>query len=366
MTQHMGNAVILTNGKLDSEYAKTAHGLIRGTERFDVIAVIDPVHAGQDAGQVLDNIHRDIPIYPDLESCISARGCKPDVAVIGVAVIGGRLDEEWQQLALSIVNQGISLVNGMHMFLGEIPAFQEAAKKSGARIIDIRRPKSLAQLSYWCGDIFEVTIPSIAVLGTDCAVGKRTTARFIRDACTEKQIRTEMIYTGQTGWLQGNRYGFILDSTLNDFVSGEIEAAMVQCAREAKPDLMVVEGQSALRNPMGPCGSEIIVSGNIKGVILQHAPFRTHVDGMEKTGCLVPDLETELKLVELYGSRVIAISLNGHGGTTDELLEYAKALEARINTPVTCPLEQGMDRMTEVIQSYLEAHPGLPDTSARG
>jgi uncharacterized NAD-dependent epimerase/dehydratase family protein len=32
---------------------KTAHGLIRGTERFDIdiIAVINPAHAGKDAGE---------------------------------------------------------------------------------------------------------------------------------------------------------------------------------------------------------------------------------------------------------------------------------------------------------------------------
>ena len=35
--------------------------------------------------------------------------------------------------------------------------------------------------------------------------------------------RTEVIYTGQTGWLQGFRHGFIFDATLNDFVSGELE-----------------------------------------------------------------------------------------------------------------------------------------------
>ena len=35
-----------------------------------------------------------------------------------------------------------------------------------------------------------------------------------------------MIYTGQTGWLQGGEYGFIFDSTLNDFVSGELENAI--------------------------------------------------------------------------------------------------------------------------------------------
>ena len=36
-----GNAVVLTNGKFNSKSAKTAHGLIRGSKRFNVVAVID-------------------------------------------------------------------------------------------------------------------------------------------------------------------------------------------------------------------------------------------------------------------------------------------------------------------------------------
>ena len=58
-----------------------------------------------------------------------------------------------------------------------------------------------------------------------------------------------MIYTGQTGWLQGGKYGFIFDSTLNDFVSGELEHAILTCYEETNPDVILIEGQSALRNP---------------------------------------------------------------------------------------------------------------------
>ena len=32
-----------------------------------------------------------------------------------------------------------------------------------------------------------------------------------------------MIGTGQTSWLQGIQYSIVLDSLINDFVSGEIE-----------------------------------------------------------------------------------------------------------------------------------------------
>ena len=47
-------AIVLTNGYLSKPDAKTAHGLIRGTDRFSILAVIDKEHKGKDAGVILD------------------------------------------------------------------------------------------------------------------------------------------------------------------------------------------------------------------------------------------------------------------------------------------------------------------------
>lgn len=362
---YMGSAVILTNGLLDQADAKTAHGLIRGTRRFDITGVIDSNSAGKDAGEVLDGIHRNIPVYAGMDDYLAARGKKPDYAVIGVALCGGRLDEQWQALALDMLNHGISMVNGMHMLLGDIPQFVQAAQTHNARIIDIRRHKSFDQLHFWSGRIFEMKIPRLAVLGTDCALGKRTTARFLVETCLKAGINAEMIYTGQTGWLQGNAHGFILDTTINDFVSGEVEAAIVLCEQEASPDLMVVEGQSGMRNPLGPCGAEIIVSGNIKGVILQHAPFREFYDSTESLGCRMPEIDSEIKLIEMYGTRVIAVVLNGTGGSRSALAAYRQALEEKTGLPVVCPLTESMDKILPVVTQFIREHPLLPDTTPR-
>lgn len=361
----LGSAVVLTNGSLTHVDAKTAHGLIRGTERFDIRGIIDHNSAGRDAGEILDGIHRSIPVYADIDAYFAATGKKPDYAIIGVALCGGRLNEQWQALVLSILNQGISIVNGMHMLLDDIPAFNESARQNNATIIDIRRPKPFDQLHFWSGKIFEMKIPRLAVLGTDCALGKRTTARMIVETCKKLGMNTEMIYTGQTGWLQGNRYGFILDTTVNDFVSGEVEDAIVRCEQEARPDLIVVEGQSGMRNPQGPCGSEIIVSGNIKGVVLQHTPFREYYDATEALGCHLPDIDSEIKLIEMYGTSVIAVTLNGTGGSKEELLSYSRALEKRIGVPVICPIEETMDKIMPVLERFIVDHDRLPDTTAR-
>ena len=78
---------------------------------------------------------------------------------------------------------------------------------------------------------------------------------------------------------------------LNDFVSGEIERAILECVDKSRPDLILIEGQSSLLNPSGPCGSEIILSGNAKGIILMHDPGRECFIGLEGCGCKISSLE---------------------------------------------------------------------------
>lgn len=350
----MGTAVVLTKGLFHLSDAKTAHGLVRGTERFKIMGVIDEVNAGKDAGVVLDGIQRDIPIFPSIQAFTGVTGTIPDYAVIGVALCGGRLDDAWQDLILDVMSQGISIVNGLHMPLSDIPTFKEAAEKYNVDIIDFRRSKPFDQLQYWTGKVFDITTPKIAVLGTDCALGKRTTSRMLMQMCQANGIKTEMIFTGQTGWLQGSPYGFILDATPNDFVCGEIEAAIVECAKKSNPDLMILEGQSALRNPLGPCGSEFIVSANAKGVILQHAPFRKLFDMVEAFGCCLPSAEDEIKLIEMYGAKVIAVTLNGEGGSREDLIRYAQHLKTTTQLPVLDPLNDDLSTLLPTIRAFID------------
>ena len=346
-------ALILTNGRLATSDAKTAHGLIRGTERFDIAGVIDPVNAGKDAGEILNGRVRNIPVFKSISTFLDQSRQKPDYCIIGVALSGGKLPEDWNDILLEVLENRIGIISTMHHLLSEKPLLHDAALKYGVEIIDLRKPKPIDQLHFWSGEIYKVRAAKIAVLGMDCAIGKRTTARFITEMCRQNDIRTEMIYTGQTGWLQGFKHGFIFDATLNDFVSGELEHAVVECDRGSSPDLMLIEGQSGLRNPSGPCGSEIIVSANVKGVILQHAPFREHYEELEHLGCLLPDVKNEIELIRMYGAQTLAVTLNGEGGTREKLTEYQQKLAQRLQLPVVCPLYEGTEALLPVIKSFI-------------
>lgn len=349
-----GSAIIITNGKLSTLDGKTAHGLIRGTSRFNILGVIDHVHAGKDAGEVSDNEPKNIPVYATLKDFLDKSPEKPDFCIIGIAIFGGILPEDFRDIVFEAIENRISIISGLHQHLGDDPDFRKSAQQYNVDLIDIRKPRPVSELSFWSGEIYQVKAPRIAILGIDCTVGKRTTCRFLIERCRAAGIKTEMIYTGQTGWLQGYTYGFILDATPNDFVCGEMERAIVECDREASPDLILLEGQSSLRNPAGPCGAEFILSGNTTGIILQHVPFRKYFDELESAGCLIPSVEDEIDLIKKYGAKTLAVTLNGSGGTPGELEEYQTVLADKLQIPVVRPLEEGVEALIPIIREYID------------
>ncbi|MBX2878219.1 MAG: DUF1611 domain-containing protein [Saprospiraceae bacterium] len=351
------SAIVFTDELLDTAFAKTCHGLLRGSDRFEVLAVIDPKFAGQDAGMVMDGQALNIPVYSSVEECLSQMDTKPTYGVVGVATPGGYLPDGLRENISKAIEHQLSIVNGLHTFLQDDPDLSAKAKEQGIQLLDIRKPRPRSELQFWNGSIYEVKAPRIAVMGMDCAIGKRTTCRFLMEMCRENGVKADMIYTGQTGWMQGYPHGFIFDSTLNDFISGELERAIVNCDQQEQPELILLEGQSALRNPTGPCGSEFLLSGAAKGVILQHAPGRECYEGTEEIGCHIPDIQTEIELIRLYGSNVLAVTLNEEHQTEEEMQIQQSELEDRLGIPVVRPLKEGVQRLLPIIKSYIDQQP---------
>ncbi len=329
--------------------AKTAHGLIRGTDRYAISAVIDRIHAGKDAGEVLDGKNRGIPVFGSVDEALKRI---PGIAycIIGIATVGGLLPKHFIPILETCIRRKVSLVNGLHDYLSDHPALSALAAEYGVALTDIRRPKARKDLHFWKGEIFSLPATVIAVMGTDCALGKRTTCRMVKQTCQEHGIHAEMIYTGQTGWLQGGRYGFIFDATLNDFISGELEHALVSCYRETNAEVILIEGQAALRNPSGPCGSEFLISGNAKHVILVHAPKRKHYDDIPEWG-EIPTVSSEIELIRMYGSAVIGLALNTEHCTVEEAFQYQQQYQSALGIPVLLPLQEGVGKIIPVIRA---------------
>jgi uncharacterized NAD-dependent epimerase/dehydratase family protein len=154
--------------------------------------------------------------------------------------------------------------------------------------------------------------------------------------------------------MQGAKYGFVFDSTLNDFISGEMEHAVVSCYEEAKPDIIFIEGQSSLRNPSGPAGAEWIVSADADGVVLQHNPPRKQYKDMEYYPAYIADPKDEIALIKIYGAPTVALTVNTAKMTQQEARDYAKQYEKDLEIPVILPLEDGVDKLVPVFEAMIK------------
>ena len=356
-----GNAIVYCEGHFGTTTGKTANGLVRFTRRYRVVAVIDSTRAGADAGQLLDARPAGIPLLANLSQALQharATGHPATHFVFGLAPDGGRLPPEARLDVLAAIDAGLHLDSGLHDFLSEDPEISGQAAARGVRIRDVRRPPPRSEMHFFSGKIAEVKALRLAVLGTDSAVGKRTTAWLLLDALERAGLRVEMIGTGQTAWMQGARYGLRLDSLVNDFVAGEIEHAVWSAWVEQHPGVIIVEGQGSLMHPAYPGGFEILAAARPDAVIMQHAPARTEYDGFP--GHPVHPLSLQIQAVELISGRpVVAVTLNHEGLSASQIDEAARAIEAETGRPTCDPLKHGLNAVAAAI---VRRFPRPPET----
>lgn len=348
-----GNAIVYCEGAFRTANGKTAHGLVRRTTRYHVFSVVDSECAGGDAGLLLDGQARGIPVYQDIEHAFAAAetsGSQATHLVMGLAPDGGRLSAKARDDILHAIELGLHVDSGLHDFLSEDPDIARLASERGLQIRDIRKCPPVKALHAFTGKIKEVPALKVAVLGTDSAVGKRTTAWMLVDAFQAGGYKAELIGTGQTAWLQGVRYGIILDALVNDFVSGEIEHAIWTAWKESRPDVIVIEGQGSLMNPAYPGGFEILAAGRPDVVILQHAPARRDYDGFP--GYPIHPIEKQIQAVELLsGRRVVAITLNHEGLTEDEVQRVSDQITKTTGLPVWDILTTGPKPLASILMA---------------
>ena len=350
-----GNAIVYCEGAFDSTYGKTAHGLVRHTRRYCVTGVIDSALVCRDAGEFLDGRPAGIPVLPDLPSAMESAeraGTPASHFVIGIAPDGGRLSSPIRDAVLEAVRAGLAVDSGLHDFLSEDSEIAALAERHGVALRDVRRTPPRGQLHAFTGKIEEVGAYRVAVLGTDSAIGKRTTAWKLVDGLEAAGVRAEMVGTGQTAWMQGARFGVLLDSLVNDFVAGEIEHAVWTAWREAGPEAIVLEGQGSLMNPAYPGGFEILAAGRPHAVVLQHAPARREYDGFP--GYALHPLGTQIQAIELLSNRpVIAVTINHERLDRDGVARAAAQIERETGLPAVDVLLEGANRLVQAIRRHM-------------
>jgi len=348
-------AIVFCEGSFGKADGKTANGLIRHSQKYRIVSVIDSKLAGLDSGKVLDQKNNGIPIVASLEDAINLSENLPQYFIFGLAPTSGFLSSLERKIILQAMSLKMHIINGLHEFLTEDPAFVDASCENGVRIFDIRKPKRKDELQIFSGKIREVRCPRIVVLGTDCAIGKRTTATILANELTNKGFKVVMIATGQTGIMQGARYCVALDAVPSQFCAGELESVIVKAYKTEKPDIIIIEGQGALSHPAYSTSSFILRGSCPTSVILQHAPKRKHRSDFPDMP--MPSVASEINLIETFSNTaVIGLTLNHEGMSLDEIFTAIAGYSNELSLPVTDPLTQPIEQLLGMV---LSAYPQL-------
>jgi len=348
----METALVLSEKAFGRTGGKTSHGLVRHSLRFRILGVIDSTKAGRDAGEVLDGKKNGIPIFKSVEQALDNLPKKPDFLIVGVATVGGMLPKEFRPALREAIKHKINIISGLHEWLALDPEFSRLAKENSVTITDIRKESPLKKMHYYRNLASKMNAVRIPVLGTDAASGKRTTAVILTKELNDRGIKTSFVATGQTGLLQGSRFGVPVDAIRGDYVVGELENAIDMAYRMEHPRVIIVEGQGALSHPAYVTGSRTIVSASSpNAVVLQHAPARKWRTYHERELHLPNGtIDREMELIKAYaGCDVIAISINHQGMTRTQVLVKIAEYEKEYGIPACDPLVDGTGKIADAI-----------------
>ncbi|WP_282119867.1 DUF1611 domain-containing protein [Ruegeria atlantica] len=348
-------AIIYCQGNFANIDGKTANGLVRHSQAYRILSVIDGNHDGEDSGRVLDDAVNHIPIFKSLDAAVAHETVIPDTLIYGMAPSTGRLSSTDRDVVLDAISLGMNIVSGLHEYLSDDLEIASFAVERKVTIRDIRKPKPSKDMRLFDGSIAGVKALRIAILGTDCAIGKRTTATVLARALNARGIKTVLVGTGQTGLMQGAKFGVAMDAVPPQFCCGELEGAIVDASEAEQPDVILIEGQGALSHPAF-CTSAFILRGSQPdAVILQHAPKRAH--RCDFPNMSMPKPASEIALIEAFAdTKVIGVTLNHEGMSEAEITDTIAAQSQMLGLPVTDVLSRPASHLLAMV---VAAYPGL-------
>lgn len=310
--------IVLAEGEFGKTGGKTSNGVVMHSEVFEARAVVDSETAGAEPADVLD--YPDAPSIPIVDSVADAVERVPDAEalVIGVATAGGHLPDALVREIETAMEAGCDVVSGLHVFLGESDHWSALADEHGVRLFDVRKPPVDDELRVGDGSVDDADADVVLTLGTDCAVGKRTTTFELYRAAREADIDAGWVATGQTGIMVGAQAGVVVDRVPADFTAGVVEDLVLDVAEDC--DLVFVEGQAALTH-RGYSGVTLSVLHGAwpDAVVLADDPERTRRTHFE--AFTVEGVDTEISLIEELSEANVA-ALSTWGNPREEEKQY--------------------------------------------
>lgn len=264
--------------------------------------------------------------------------------IIGTASVGGGLPEEWIAIMEEAASLGLDIVGGVHKKLNEVPRLIEAAKKSGARLIDIRVPPENLPVA----NGRKRSGKRILMVGTDCAVGKKYTALAIERDMKKAGMNADFRASGQTGIMIAG-CGIPIDAVVGDFLSGASELL----SPDNDPDHWdVIEGQGGIFHPgYSSVTMGLLVGSQPDAFVVCHEAGRTVIE--EWDGFPLPSIAQVIERTVAIGSstnpeiRCVGVSVNTSNLGAGERVTYLGELSKKLNLPCVDPLIDGTDAIID-------------------
>ena len=343
MREKKRRTVILAEGFFGDLEGKTASGLIMYKPE-EVVAVIDSTKAGRSVEDVL-GFGGEIPVVSDLADSLKYG---PNALLIGIAPRGGKLPAEWRGVIKQALENGLDVINGLHDLLNEDPEFSALATSKGATIHDLREANKYNTVAIGDPSLVKATV--VLTVGTDCKTGKKVTSIEMAKEAKERGWNSCFVPTGQSGIAIFGE-GVPVDSIIGDFMSGAIEAFLIEKSKTY--DLLCVEGQGTIVHPGYSGVTLALIHGSLPdAMILCHYPGRETVKSYQVK---IPPLNEMIKLHEdivrpIKTSRVIGISLNTQELTEEEAQAEIERVEKETGLPAIDPVRFGCDKLIEALE----------------
>jgi len=273
------------------------------------------------------------------------RGAK--TLVIGVAPIGGQLEEGWIDTLVQALEAGLDIASGLHSRITEVAALREVADQCGRRLFDVRRPTGTFEV----GTGQPRSGKRLLTVGTDCEVGKMYAALAIEREMRSRGMNADFRATGQTGILITGG-GVSVDAVASDFVSGATEW-LTPASDDDHWDL--VEGQGTLFHPAYAGVTLGLLHGSQPdALVMCHDPTLTEIDGFPGYPVREPGpcIEAHLEAARLTNPAVRCVGISLRTARLDEqaALSCIKQTGAEFGLPCVDPVRTGVGPIVDLLQ----------------
>lgn len=335
----MARIVVLTEGRSDPLSAKTAVNLIR-YRPDEMAAILDSTSHGM-TSQQLFAVGGDLPVISELAEAPDA-----DTLVIGIAPAGGKVPRTWRPILLDAIGRGMTIVSGLHDFLGDDAELAAAAQRAGTRLVDVRKnnERSVARQLGIRDDCLRVL-----TVGNDCSVGKMVAAVEVARGLLRAGHDAKFVATGQTGiMIEGD--GCPIDCVVADFVNGAAERLVLGNQHH---DILLIEGQGSLFHPSFSSVALGLLHGCLPdGMILCYEAGRTTARGVDHVS--VPSVEKTKRIYETMASvmhpgRVIGVAVNGRRLSDSELSHECRRVQDELRVPACDVMRSGCGELVDAV-----------------